>query len=411
MEPEPSIRAGVAKRASPPPDRPHPSADERSRWLALLHHVARIVDEAPAWVDAVHRVLGLLCETEGWEVGLLYLPHPDVAATMVPVIGHTVDQRYQPFLETCERQQFHIGEAVPGQVFAAGAAQWVAGSTELGALFPRRAADAKDAGMQTAVAFPVALGGHSTAVLELFSTRMHRRSPELDTVLGDVVTLLAQILEREQMADLVWREQQSLLHTLHDSLGQSLTGVGMLAQGLAHRCEADPEAADVARQIAREAQRALQQVRELAKDVFPVDVDAERLLTALGQLAASTESLHKVAIRVEGDSTGPLPDSRLATQLYHLAQEAVTNAVKHASAHAIVIRLQIDPDATILQVIDDGSGLQAPIGAAGGIGLRIMRYRATSVGGTLTVEPAPGGGTMVTCTVRTTQRGQGLAES
>jgi signal transduction histidine kinase len=85
---------------------------------------------------------------------------------------------------------------------------------------------------------------------------------------------IGRVLERERatarMADLVWREQQSLLHTLHDSLGQTLTGLGMLSAGLSQRLTAaDADTAGTAGEIARQAQLALDQVRQLAKKLFP----------------------------------------------------------------------------------------------------------------------------------------------
>ena len=83
-------------------------------------------------------------------------------------------------------------------------------------------------------------------------------------------------MERERstarMADLVRREQQGLLHTLHDSLGQTLTGLGMLSTGLAQRLQgADAGAEASAQEIARQAQDALEQVRQLARNLFPIE--------------------------------------------------------------------------------------------------------------------------------------------
>jgi signal transduction histidine kinase len=94
----------------------------------------------------------------------------------------------------------------------------------------------------------------------------------------------------------------------------------------------------------------------------------------------------------------------VATQLYRIAQEAVTNAVRHAQPRTIRIEIGTDLGATKLRVIDDGVGIRDAMTDAEGMGLRIMNYRAASVGATLSVEPGAGGGTVVTCTLREAAR-------
>jgi signal transduction histidine kinase len=206
------------------------------------------------------------------------------------------------------------------------------------------------------------------------------------------------------MAELVWREQQELLHTLHDSLGQTLTGLGMLSAGLSQRLVTDADTSATAAEIARQAQQALDQVRLLAKSLFPIEVDAESLLAALRDLASATEGLHKIQVRVEGVAPRALRDGKIATELYRIAQEAVTNSVKHAQAKAITIRIDDGSGPIRLVIADDGIGI--PQASSGdGAGLRIMHYRATSIGASLTVERGPAHGTVVSCTLRELPRG------
>ena len=220
----------------------------------------------------------------------------------------------------------------------------------------------------------------------------------------DVGHQIGRVVERERstarMADLVWREQQGLLHTLHDSLGQTLTGLGMLSTGLAQRLQgADAGAAASAQEISRQAQDALEQVRQLARNLFPVEVEAQSLMLAIRDLASATESLHDVRVRVEGAVPDSLRDGKVATQLYRVAQEAITNAVKHAHARSITIQMGGEAGAVALHILDDGIGIDQA-NASDGVGLRIMRYRASSIGGRLSVERGTEGGTLVTCTVR-----------
>jgi signal transduction histidine kinase len=214
------------------------------------------------------------------------------------------------------------------------------------------------------------------------------------------------------MADLVWREQQDLLHTLHDALGQTLTGLGMLSAGLRKQLNssegdaAAAAAAAAAAEIAKQSQHALEQVRQLSRSLFPIEVEAASLTSALHELAFATESLHKIQVRVEGEIPEGFSDGAAATQLYRIAQEALTNAVKHARARSVAIQIGRQGGMLRVRIADDGIGIGIGIGigkevASSGMGLQIMRYRAHSIGGILTVEPGPQGGTAVTCTLRT----------
>jgi signal transduction histidine kinase len=86
--------------------------------------------------------------------------------------------------------------------------------------------------------------------------------------------------------------------------------------------------------------------------------------------------------------------------LYRIAQEAVTNVVKHAEARTISIQIGSESGVVTLRIADDGVGIRNAARKRDGMGLRIMQYRATSIGAHLTVEPRPTGGTVVTCTLR-----------
>jgi signal transduction histidine kinase len=259
-------------------------------------------------------------------------------------------------------------------------------------------------GLRAGLALPIAVRGEVIAVLELFSDRVHPVDEQLATLMHDVGDQVGRVLERERatgrMAEFLWREQQDLLHTLHDSLGQTLTGLGMLSTALRHQLGAtDAAAADTAAQIACQSQQALDQVRRLAKSLFPIDVEAESLMVALRDLASATQSLHKIDVRVEGALPNTLRDGKVANELYRIAQEAVTNSVKHGQPNTVTIRIDGVKGQVRLQIEDDGVGIPHPE-PGNGTGLRIMRHRAGSIGASLTVERGTTGGTVVTCTLR-----------
>ena len=378
---------------------------ERTQWLALLNEISDSINDAPTWDSALQRVLQRLCATDEWQIGYVYLPDPEAPNVIVPAISCISEERLRSFHETSERQRYARGESLPGRVYADGVSNYAEVSDELLQAIPIRAAAARKVGLQAGMAHAIKAGQEVIAVLELFSDRAHPRTEWFDKVLPAVADQLRRILEREQatarMADMVWREQQSLLHTLHDALGQTLTGLGMLGASLRQQLSAVPgNAATTAAEIARQAQQALEQVRQLSRSLFPLEVEAASLTSALRELAFATQSLHKLQVRVEGQVPETFSDGGAATQLYRIAQEAVTNAVKHARARSITIHISRQASMLRLRIADDGLGVgRAPAG--GGIGLQIMRYRAHSIGGILSVEPGSQGGTVVTCTLRT----------
>ena len=95
----------------------------------------------------------------------------------------------------------------------------------------------------------------------------------------------------------------------------------------------------------------------------------------------------------------PVASNAIATHLFRIAQEAINNAVKHGKARHIVVTLT-QQDGMTLTVYDDGAGIPAVEQRAPGSGLRIMAYRARIIGATLSVLPAPAGGTLVRCTLK-----------
>ena len=378
---------------------------ERTKWLGLLHQVTRAIGDAPSWDEGLRLALNHICEHEGWQLGYVYLPDPDATDVVVHAISYVRDDAMLPFHQLSEHRRYSSGLCLPGRVYGDGSPAWITTQHELMDWLPTRGAVAKAVGLKTAVGLPVRFGGRAIAVLELFSTEVHRPSDTLLDLMHDVSDQIGHVVERErrnvQMEARIWREQQDLLHTLHDSLGQTLTGLGLMASALRKRIGgSDASIADTSQQIALHAESALGEIRQLAKGLFPTDLDADGLLSALRQLATTTQAMHPVTVEVQDGSSVTLRDHRIATNLYRIAQEAVTNSVKHADAQTITIRIQTTSGLTTLRVADDGRGIGDAATDADGVGLRIMNYRARSIGATLTVASQPHGGTMVTCVVR-----------
>jgi len=376
---------------------------ERTTWLALLHDIGEDANGAPTANEALRKVLRRLCESQRWDAGYVYVPDLETPDLIVPVVGYVADEAMRAFDAVSMTQRVARGQCVVGRVYSDGISSWINERTLLQAQMPARASAAGDVGLRAALALPITAGNDVIAVLELVSIRPHPRSDDLATLMGAVGACIGRVLEREramaQMADLIWREQQNLLHTLHDSLGQTLTGLGMLSSGLRKQLAlGDAAATSTALHVAEQARLALDQVRQLTRGFFPVDIEAEDLMSALYELAATTELLHKMRVRVVDDTTATVKDRHVATQLYRIAQEAVTNAVKHAHARTIDIAVTITAGLTRLHIVDDGIGMPPPQGRRDGLGQRIMRHRAESIGGRLSIE-SDSAGTTVTCVV------------
>jgi signal transduction histidine kinase len=376
--------------------------DERTNWLALLHDVTRASNDVSSWTAALRAILLSVCRRMGWQIGHLYLPDPEQPGAVVALVGCRSHAQFEDFHQLSLGRRHGSGNSLPWRVYSSGTPVWATRQADLLALLPVRAAVAQSAGLISGAALPVTVRGRVIGVLELFSDRVQTSTPELSDLMQDVSAAIGRVLDRERltvrMADLAWREQQDLVHTLHDSLGQTLTGLGMLSTALTEQLEADRANARIlARQIAEQAQEALSQVRQLSRGLFPLAVDPSNLLRALRDLAATTQALRGIRVRVQERVTRQVADIRAATQWYRIAQEAVTNAVKHARATRIVIDVVIDDSRTQLRVADNGIGISRAAAEGEGLGLQIMRHRAATIGALLSIHSGRRGGTVVSC--------------
>jgi PAS domain S-box-containing protein len=208
-------------------------------------------------------------------------------------------------------------------------------------------------------------------------------------------------LER-QILEISDREQARLGQDIHDGLCQQLVSLAFDANSLEgelsrqHRPEAP-----TARRIARLLDRAITETRQLSRGLFPIRLEAEGLVPALEELVKATRERHPmIGCRLTSQKPVAVENRIIATHLYRIAQEAVTNAIKHSQARRITIGLKVQGNKLELRVEDDGTGIPAkPSESRQGLGLHIMDYRARTIGGTLHVGPGQRGGTLVSCCV------------
>lgn len=204
-------------------------------------------------------------------------------------------------------------------------------------------------------------------------------------------------LERD-VVEIASLEQRRIGQDLHDSVGQELTALNILVADLAETLQSEPSGcAKLVEQMTQGLQRSQQELRAVMRGLLPVAVDTEGLMAALSDLADRIQREGKATCQFDCPEPVSMADNLTATHLYLIAQEAVHNAVKHAQPKNIRISLESNALLT-LSVQDDGSGMPAePSENNRGLGLRIMRNRASIIGATLTIQPAEPTGTLVTC--------------
>ena len=194
------------------------------------------------------------------------------------------------------------------------------------------------------------------------------------------------------------REQRRIGRDLHDGLGQHLTGIAFMSKVLEQKLSdvPVPESTDAAK-IVQLVNDAIRKTKELSRGLLPVVSEANGLMSALQQRAGELEDLFLISCRFECDEPVLIDDVNVATHLYHIAQEAVNNAIRHGRSANIVIRLTARDSVGELTIQDDGEGFAKQPVNQPGFGLSIMNYRAVMVGGSLKVQANAERGVTVTC--------------
>jgi len=208
-------------------------------------------------------------------------------------------------------------------------------------------------------------------------------------------------LER-QVLEAAAEEQRRIGHDLHDGLCQQLAGIAFANEVLSQKLfkRAAPESG-TAEKIGKLVDDAITQARQLAHGLQPVTLEAGGLVGALRELCCKLEDTFHVSCIFDCENLVLVHDNVVATHLYRIAQEAISNAIKHGKAKTIIIELSLVADrGLVLKVSDDGVGFSEVNQSGPGIGMHSMAYRARMIGGTLEVSPGARGGTVVTCTIR-----------
>ena len=222
------------------------------------------------------------------------------------------------------------------------------------------------------------LAAHAAIAIE--NARLHERSQELSTV----------------------EERKRLARELHDSVTQTLFSIGLTGKGAAALLKSDPQRARAELEHLQElTQAAMQEMRSLIFELRPAELETEGLAAALRKHVDVLRRLHRQEIELEVDGDRRLPPE-VEKGLLRIAQEALANALRHASAGRVELALDVRDSRVSLRVLDDGRGFDPEEATTRSrrLGLTSMRERAEALGGALEIDSEVGRGTIVSVEVR-----------
>jgi len=210
-------------------------------------------------------------------------------------------------------------------------------------------------------------------------------------------------LEREILA-ISEKEQHRIGHELHDNLCQHLTGTALAGQVLVRKMsdQSLPESGDL-QHIVKLIEEGITLARNTARGLFPVEFNAAGLMSALSDLARHQARPLEVECRFECKAPVLIKEAEVAGHLFRIAQEAVRNAIKHSHATTVVITFEENEEGILLEIRDNGRGLSKEEPNPHGMGLQIMKYRASMIDADFELK-SDQGGTMVGCRIKSMER-------
>jgi PAS domain S-box-containing protein len=248
--------------------------------------------------------------------------------------------------------------------------------------------------------------------LKQAETELRRSHEELETRVRDRTAALsaansalqAAMGERRrlehELLDITEKERRRIGLDLHDDLGQKLSGVALMAKGLQLKLAKQRSGdAKEAGQIHKLIEQAMDHASDVAHDLATLDFRENDLPQALKQLTGHARDSFGISCQFKTARNVPPLETNVIRQLYKIAQEALTNAIKHGKTRQVRIELALDTNRLLLTVRNEGVPFPSVVSRTAGMGLRIMNYRANLIDASLEIKPARPNGTMVSCSV------------
>lgn len=217
--------------------------------------------------------------------------------------------------------------------------------------------------------------------------------------------LQAEIMERKgvekEALEIAQKEQRRFGSQLHDGLCQELTSILLFAKGLTQKMEKENrlEIAEL-KKISDMLLEAADQARDTARGLYPGELEGASLMHSLEELASRTQRLSGVSCRFRCPEAILINDNDVATHLYRIAQEGVSNAITHGNAQLIEMSFTQQSGGIALIIKDDGVGFAQSAPDSKGIGLHIMKYRAHMMDASFQVESNTPHGVILKCVLK-----------
>ncbi|MGV9412903.1 sensor histidine kinase [Nocardia sp. NPDC003693] len=231
---------------------------------------------------------------------------------------------------------------------------------------------------------------------------MRRQTERQAALIDDLMRTRAELAGSERRAGML-AERQRVAMEIHDTLAQGLSSQGMLLQAADRVWDAEPERARAhVRAAAGVTERNLAEARRFVHDLAPAELAENGSLAAALRTLADRAADDGIAASFASDGAPVEPPARVAAALLRIAQGALANAREHGAARTVTLTLTHLGDQIVLDVADDGRGFDpGAVAATGerGHGIPAMRARLRQFGGTLTIESAPGEGTVLSAAI------------
>jgi PAS domain S-box-containing protein len=410
--------------------------------LAGEHAITRLLAHAPSLQEAAPAILGRVIESLEMDLGTFWLlDSKDQVLRLLSTQKRFAFDGLQAFLDASNQLTFGPGASLPGRAWQEQRPVWCPEFTSDPSF--ERAELAKKAGLCSAVAFPIQSADAFLGVLEFFAMRHLESDPHQVNMMVAIGSEIAQFIQRRnaeealrrandelelrvqrrtaelksanaklqaamverkklenELLEITEKERRRIALDLHDDLGQKLAGIALMTKGLSLKLAKQKavEAQD-ADKINSLVQQAMSHASDLAHDLATLDLATKDLPTALTDLTNRARELFSITCRFSAEGEIPALDPSTATQLYKIAQEALTNAIKHGKAKRVAVLLTNDSNKLTLTIQNNGVPFPDLQSGATGMGLRIMNYRASLIGGSLEIKSAGSRGTLVTCMV------------
>nr|WP_246431111.1 PAS domain S-box protein [Prosthecobacter dejongeii] len=232
-------------------------------------------------------------------------------------------------------------------------------------------------------------------IIQVHNTATRNADQQIEGFIITAIDITEQQRLQHHLMEAIEQEQARIGHDLHDGVGQLLTGIGALVEMLQLRLKGTEESE--AARIHELVRQAIQQVRQLSRNMSPTAIQHRDLAASLELLADTVRTSFRRECTFITEMEVKVTDSSISSHLFRIAQESINNAIRHGNPTHIEISLrQEGPTQAVMEIYNDGRAFDCRPGFEG-IGLRVMHYRASLIHADFSVNCPPEGGVRITC--------------